>query len=329
MFLNIIEVRKAETNAQLVAENIATQLERRIAFRRAMKKATQTAMKFGAKGIKVASSGRLGGAEMCRREWYKRRPRAAAHAACRHRVRLHRGAHHLRQHRRQGVDLPRRGAAAPRRPAAPTPHALIWRTTMSMLSPKRSKFRKSHKGNLTRQRQGRQPRSRSATSASRSRQPGWITSRQIEAARVAISRSVKKLGKIYVRVFPDHPVTKKPAETRMGTGKGGVEGWIAVVRPGRVIFEVEGVPIEIAKEAFHRAHHKLSVKTQLDRPGVGAMSKRRHVTRAAARSARRRAAPGARRDRATSCSGSTSASTRTRSRRPRAACRSAARSRGS
>ena len=71
MFLNIIEVRKAETNAQLVAENIATQLERRIAFRRAMKKATQTAMKFGAKGIKVASSGRLGGAEMCRREWYK------------------------------------------------------------------------------------------------------------------------------------------------------------------------------------------------------------------------------------------------------------------
>ena len=114
VFLNIIEVRKAETNAQLVAENIATQLERRIAFRRAMKKATQTAMKFGAKGIKVASSGRLGGAEMCRREWYKRGPRSAAHAPRRHRVRLHRGPHHLRHHRRQGVGLPRRGAAGRR-----------------------------------------------------------------------------------------------------------------------------------------------------------------------------------------------------------------------
>jgi large subunit ribosomal protein L16 len=93
--------------------------------------------------------------------------------------------------------------------------------------------------------------------------PGWITARQIEAARVAISREVKKLGKIYVRVFPDHPVTKKPAETRMGTGKGGVEGWIAVVRPGRVIFEVEGVSREIAQTAFTRAHHKLPIDTKL------------------------------------------------------------------
>ena len=95
--------------------------------------------------------------------------------------------------------------------------------------------------------------------------PGWITARQIEAARVAISRSVKKFGKIYVRVFPDHPFTKKPAETRMGTGKGAVEGYAAVVKPGRVIFEVEGCSEEIAREAFHRAHHKLPVKTQLVR----------------------------------------------------------------
>jgi large subunit ribosomal protein L16 len=93
--------------------------------------------------------------------------------------------------------------------------------------------------------------------------PGWITARQIEAARVAISRSVKKFGKIYVRVFPDHPYTKKPAETRMGTGKGGVEGYVAVVKPGRVIFEVEGCTEEIAREAFHRAHHKLPIKTAL------------------------------------------------------------------
>src|SRR5215212_625515 len=102
---------------------------------------------------------------------------------------------------------------------------------MSMLSPKRSKFRKSHKGNL----KGRAKGGDQVSFGDYGLQvtsPGWITARQIEAARVAISRSVKKLGKIYVRVFPDHPVTKKPAETRMGTGKGGVEGWIAVVRPG-------------------------------------------------------------------------------------------------
>src|SRR5262245_61277990 len=133
---------------------------------------------------------------------------------------------------------------------------------MSMLSPKRSKFRKSHKGHLA-------GISKGATEVSfgdygmQVLEPGWLTARQIEAARVAISRSVKKLGKVYVRVVPDHPFTKKPAETRMGTGKGGVEVWVAVVRPGRVIFEVEGVSLEIAKEAFHRAHHKLSVNTQL------------------------------------------------------------------
>ena len=131
-----------------------------------------------------------------------------------------------------------------------------------MLSPKRSKFRKSHKGHLA----GRAKGGNEVSFGDYGLQvlePGWITARQIEAARVAISRSVKKIGKVYIRVFPDHPITKKPAETRMGTGKGAVEGWIAVVRPGRVIFEVEGVSIEIAKEAFHRAHHKLSVKTHL------------------------------------------------------------------
>ena len=131
-----------------------------------------------------------------------------------------------------------------------------------MLSPKRSKFRKSHKGHLAGNSKGG-TRVSFGDYGMQVLEPGWLTARQIEAARVAISRSVKKLGKVYVRVFPDHPVTKKPAETRMGTGKGGVEGWIAVVRPGRVIFEVEGVSIEIAKEAFHRAHHKLTVDTQL------------------------------------------------------------------
>jgi large subunit ribosomal protein L16 len=133
---------------------------------------------------------------------------------------------------------------------------------MSMLSPKRSKFRKSHKGNTKGMAKGGDEVS-FGDFGLQVLTPGWITARQIEAARVAISRSVKRLGKIYVRVFPDHPFTKKPAETRMGTGKGGVEGYVAVVRPGRVIFEVEGCGREIAEEAFHRAHHKLPVKTHL------------------------------------------------------------------
>ena len=131
-----------------------------------------------------------------------------------------------------------------------------------MLSPKRSKFRKSHKGHLAGKAKGGNEVS-FGDFGMQVLEPGWITARQIEAARVAISRQVKKLGKIYVRVFPDHPYTKKPAETRMGTGKGGVEGWVAVVRPGRVIFEVEGVSEEIARTAFTRAHHKLPIKTHM------------------------------------------------------------------
>jgi large subunit ribosomal protein L16 len=131
-----------------------------------------------------------------------------------------------------------------------------------MLSPKRSKFRKSHKGHLAGNAKGG-TRVSFGDFGMQVLEPGWLTARQIEAARVAISRQVKKLGKIYVRVFPDHPFTKKPAETRMGTGKGGVEGWVAVVRPGRVIFEVEGVSEEIARTAFTRAHHKLPIKTHM------------------------------------------------------------------
>ena len=133
---------------------------------------------------------------------------------------------------------------------------------MSMLSPKRTKFRKMQKGRTRGTAKGGNEVS-FGDFGLQVLSPGWITARQIEAARVAISRSVKKFGKIYVRVFPDHPFTKKPAETRMGTGKGGVEGWVAVVKPGRVIFEVEGVSYEVVKTAFDRAHHKLTVKTHL------------------------------------------------------------------
>jgi large subunit ribosomal protein L16 len=92
---------------------------------------------------------------------------------------------------------------------------------------------------------------------------GFVTARQIEAARTAISRHVKRGGKLYVRVFPDKPISKKPAETRMGKGKGNPEEWVAVVRPGRVLYELEGVSSELAKEAFHLAEHKLSVRTRV------------------------------------------------------------------
>jgi large subunit ribosomal protein L16 len=94
-------------------------------------------------------------------------------------------------------------------------------------------------------------------------EPGWITQRQIEAARVTLTRMMKREGKVWIRIFPDKPVTKKPAETRMGSGKGAPEYWVAVVKPGRVMFEVGGVTKEIAMEALNLASHKLPIKTRI------------------------------------------------------------------
>ena len=94
-------------------------------------------------------------------------------------------------------------------------------------------------------------------------EPAWITSRQIESARIAINRQMKRDGKIWIRVFPDKPVTKKPAETRMGSGKGAPEFWVAVVKPGRILFEIGGVPDEVAQEALRLASHKIPVKTKV------------------------------------------------------------------
>jgi large subunit ribosomal protein L16 len=131
-----------------------------------------------------------------------------------------------------------------------------------MLSPKRQKFRKAQKGRMRGMAKGGDEVS-FGDFGLQALEPGWITARQIEAARVAISRSVKRVGKLYVRVFPDKPYTKKPAETRMGKGKGGNEGFVCVVRPGRVMFELEGVDKATAAQAFHLAHHKLPIKTQV------------------------------------------------------------------
>jgi len=130
-----------------------------------------------------------------------------------------------------------------------------------MLSPKRTKYRKSQKGNTRGSAKGG-----SAVAFGdfglQAGECGRITSRQIEAARIAITRYIKRGGKVYIRIFPDKPTTKKPAETRMGKGKGAPEDWVAVVRPGRVMYEVEGVSEEMAREAFRLAHHKLPIVTK-------------------------------------------------------------------
>ena len=131
-----------------------------------------------------------------------------------------------------------------------------------MLSPKRTKFRKSMKGHM----RGRAKGGDTVAFGDYGLQAttcGRITSRQIEAARVAITRHVKRGGKLYIRIFPDKPTTKKPAETRMGQGKGANEDWVCVVRPGRVLYELEGVDETLAREAFHLADHKLTVGTRI------------------------------------------------------------------
>jgi len=130
-----------------------------------------------------------------------------------------------------------------------------------MLSPKRTKFRKQFRGRMT----GLAYRGSSVSFgdfALQATEPGWVTARQIEAARMAIQRHVKRAGKLYIRVFPDKPISKKPLETRMGKGKGGVEAWVAVVKPGKVLYEIEGVTESQAREAFRLAGHKLPVGTQ-------------------------------------------------------------------
>ncbi len=130
-----------------------------------------------------------------------------------------------------------------------------------MLMPKKVKFRKQQRGRMA----GKAFRGSSVDFGQfglKALEPGWITNRQIEAARVALTRRIKRGGKVWIRIFPDKPVTKKPAETRMGKGKGAPEFWVAVIKPGRVLFEIEGVTEELAREAFRLAGHKLPIRTK-------------------------------------------------------------------
>ena len=138
-----------------------------------------------------------------------------------------------------------------------------------MLMPKRVKSRKTHRG----RRNGKAYRGSSIAFGEfglQALQPAWVTSRQIEAARVAITRQIKRGGKVWIRVFPDKPVTKKPAETRMGKGKGAPEFWVAVIKPGRVMFEIEGISKDLARQAFELGASKLPIKTRfLERHELG------------------------------------------------------------
>jgi len=130
-----------------------------------------------------------------------------------------------------------------------------------MLMPKRVKYRKQQRGRMN----GKAYRGGAVTFGEfglQALEPAWVTSRQIEAARVAITRSIKRGGKVWIRVFPDKPFTKKPAETRMGTGKGSPEGWVAVIKPGRVMFELHGISKQAAQEAMKLGASKLPIRTR-------------------------------------------------------------------
>ena len=131
-----------------------------------------------------------------------------------------------------------------------------------MLLPKRVKYRRVHRGRLT----GKATRGNTVTYGEfglMATEPAWITSNQIEAARIAMTRYTKRGGQVWIKIFPDKPITEKPAETRMGSGKGSPEYWVAVVKPGRVMFEIAGVPEDVAREALRLASHKLPIKTKI------------------------------------------------------------------
>jgi large subunit ribosomal protein L16 len=130
-----------------------------------------------------------------------------------------------------------------------------------MLRPKKTKFRKQHRGRMN----GKATRGNEINFgqyALQALEPAWISSRQIEAGRIAMTRHVRRGGKVWIRIFPDKPVSKKPAETRMGKGKGGREFWVAVVKPGRILYEMDGVDESVAREAMRLASHKLPIATR-------------------------------------------------------------------
>ena len=276
VFINIQEIQKPELDAQLIAESVAMQLEKRIAFRRAMRKAVESALRFGARGIKVRVSGRLNGAEIARSEWYLhgQLPLQTLRADIDYgfaearttygeigvKVWLYKGERLTPKIGRE-EEYRSRGRGRGGRTADGCGGSSRNRVTL-MLMPKKVKYRKQQRGRM-RGLAWRGSDGRFGDYGLKALEPCWLTDRQIEAARVAMTRFIKRGGKIWIRVFPDKPITKKPQETRMGKGKGAPEGWVAVVKPGRILFEMEGVVGRgDARRAMRLAAAKLPMKTR-------------------------------------------------------------------
>ena len=313
--LNILEVRNPESDAQLVAQGVAEQLSNRVSFRRAMRKSMQSAQRSPqVKGIRIQCSGRLGGAEMSRSEFYRegrvplhtlradidygffeakttfgrigvkvwiykgdksgtlgraargrgrrrsawrpgdargrRRPGRASGPSPFRLVRHHADVHRRRSRRRRGEP---RGDPGDRRND---------RGLIDVLIPRRVKHRKQHRPN----RVGMASGGTQVTFGDfgiQALEPAYVTNRQIESARIAINRHIKRGGKVWINIYPDRPLTKKPAETRMGSGKGSPEWWVANVKPGRVLFEMSYPTEAVAREALRRAIHKLPMKCRI------------------------------------------------------------------
>ena len=273
--VNIKEIKRPELDAKLVAQSIAEQLQNRVAFRRAMKRALTSAMRSGAKGVKVQVSGRLGGAEMARTEGYSdgRVPLHTLRADIDYgfiEARTTTGRIGVKCWINKGEVMPEgfRSNLTDEDEDGP-PQRRRWRRRPArrwslMLMPKRVKYRKQMRGRM----RGYSKGGNSVDFGEyglKAMERGWITNRQIEAARVAMTRKIKRGGKVWINIFPDKPITKKPAETRMGSGKGNPEGWVAVIKPGRVMFELAGVEEELAKDALRLAGHKLPIKTKFVR----------------------------------------------------------------
>ena len=284
VFINIQEIQKPELDAQLVGESVAMQLEKRVAFRRAMRKAVESALRFGARGIKVRVSGRLNGAEIARSEWYLhgQLPLQTLRADIDYgfaeanttygqigvKVWLYKGERLTPRTGREeefgasgGGDVIIAIAIATAVRVVRAAIALELARLNTMLMPKKVKYRKQQRGRM----RGKAWRGSDVSFGDyglKALEPCWLTDRQIEAARVAMTRFVKRGGKVWVRVFPDKPITKKPQETRMGKGKGAPEGWVCVIKPGRILFEMNGVPASEARRAFELAGAKLPIMTK-------------------------------------------------------------------
>ncbi len=324
--LNIVEIKSPELDAALIAQGVADQLANRIAFRRAMKRAVQNAQRAGALGIRVQCSGRLGGAEMSRTEWYRegRVPLHTLRADIDYgfreakttsgrvgvKVWLYKGdilpykalnddkiqreaamavgetSGQAGEPRRVVSSQARRGGAGARDPAAPqgsrsrageaarrgrghrpahprrARDAALPRGGLTMLMPRKVAHRKHHRGRTGGTAKGGTEISFGEYGI-QALEPGWLTARQIEAARIAMTRAIKRGGKVWINIFPDKPVTKKPAETRMGSGKGNPELWVAVVKPGRILFELSFPNEEQARIALNKAIQKLPIKARV------------------------------------------------------------------